>query len=431
MQKNNEYFLEALKASLNNTQVKWSVEDISPEEMLQLFQIADIHNVTAMIFEAVYNCDAAKALPPQFMTMQKRKVIQQIAIQAMKSGEFYGLSEQLRKADVLPCVVKGIICRKLYPNPDARVSGDEDVFIPENQFDLAHKALLDMGMTLMNPDKDIYNVYEVPYVKQGSPLYIELHKHMFPPESEAYGDLNRFFDGIHIRRVAPHAGDCGLIEEEVDGMKFLTMNPTDHLLYLILHSFKHFLHSGFGIRQVCDINLYANAHGAEIDWNYVLECLREVSAELFAASMFVIGEKYLTFDPVKACYPDCWKSIEVDESFMLADLLESGVFGQSDMSRKHSSNITLNAMIADKRGEKASTGKLLAAIKAVCLPVDKMSGRYPYLKKYPFLLPIAWIQRVWTYRKETAGNKSGNNASESIKIGNERVELMRKYGIIK
>lgn len=101
------------------------------------------------------------------------------------------------------------------------------------------------------------------------------------------------------------------------------------------------------------------------------------------------------------------------------------------MSRMHSSNITLNAVIADKRGETVSTGKLQTAIKAVCLPVDKMFGRYPYLKKMPFLLPIAWIQRVWTYRKETMGNKTGKNAAEGIKIGNERVELIRRYGIIK
>lgn len=431
MQKINKYFLEALKASLNGKNVKWIIEDISFEEFSQLYQISNIHNVLAMIFEATFSCEVAKQMPPQFIMMFRRNVIQLIAQQTMKSSEFQGLSDHFRNNGIKPCVVKGIICRNLYPNPDARVSGDEDVFIPEEQFGISHKALIDYGITLMEPEQDIETVYEVPYIKQGSPLYIELHKHMFPPESEAYGNLNRFFDGIHNRTAKPHKGECGLIEEEINGTKFLTMNHTDHLLYLILHSFKHFLHSGFGIRQVCDINLYATAYGSDIDWEYVLSCLQDVRADLFAASMFVIGEKYLTFDPVKACYPNCWKSIEVDETAMLDDLLASGVFGQSDMSRKHSSNITLNAMIADKRGEKASTGKLQAAIKAVCLPVDKMSDRFTYLKKMPFLLPIAWIQRVWIYKKETAGNQESNNAADSIKIGNERVELMRKYGIIK
>lgn len=57
---------------------------------------------------------------------------------------------------------------------------------------------------------------------------------MFPPESEAYGNLNRFFDGIHNRTEKPHKGECGLIEEEINGTKFLTMNHTDHLLYVRL-----------------------------------------------------------------------------------------------------------------------------------------------------------------------------------------------------
>lgn len=182
---------------------------------------------------------------------------------------------------------------------------------------------------------------------------------------------------------------------------------------------------------MCDIILFANRYGKEIDWKYVLYSCREIRADLFAAAMFKMGEKYLVFDPEKACYPEEWRSIDVDETGMLDDLLESGVFGQSNMSRKHSSNITLNAVIADKRGEKAKSGKIRSAIKAVCLPVDKMSGRFPYLKKMPLLLPVAWIQRVWIYKKETAGKQESNNAADSIKIGNERVELMRKYGIIK
>ncbi len=431
MQKINTLFLEALKASLNNTRVNWTSEDVSSEEMEQIFHMANVHNIVPMIFEAVFACEAMQTLPPEFFMRQKQAVMYNVAIQAMKTAQFQDLSDRLRQEGIRPCVVKGVICRNLYPNPDSRTSGDEDVFISEEQFKQAHNILIDYGMVLSNPNMDIDTSYEVPYGRQGSPLYIEAHRHMFPPESEAYGDLNRFFDGIHQGTNPTHKGQCGLIEDEINGTRFLTMNHTDHLLYLILHSFKHFLHSGFGIRQVCDINLYATAYGKDIDWDYVLDCLREVRADLFAVSMFVIGEKYLIFDGEKACYPESWRSIEVDETAMLEDLLDSGVYGQADMSRKHSSNITLNAVISDKRGEVAKTSGLHAAIKAVCLPADKLSDRFTYLRKMPFLLPFAWIQRVWIYKKETAGKQSDNNASDSIKIGNERVELMRKYGIIK
>lgn len=416
MEELNELFLEALKASLEDRKVNRQIK-LSEQEIVSLFRISEVHHVLPMIYEAVYNLPSVQQSDPGVLMPFKRNVIQLVAVQAMKTGEFRQLYEYLRQGGITPCVVKGLICRNLYPNPDARMSGDEDIFIPENQFDQAHKLLLDYGMTLSDPDEDIDAAYEVSYGKAGSPIYIELHKSLFSTDSEAYGDLNRYFEGAHDR----------LVEEEIDGTGYLTMCPTDHLLYLICHSFKHFLHSGFGIRQVCDIILYVNAHGSEIDWQYVLDSCREIRADLFAASIFKIGEKYLTFNSEKSCYPEEWQKIAVDETDMLNDLLASGVYGQADMSRKHSSNITLNAVIADKRGQKAKAGVL----SSVFLPLKSMEGRFPYLKKYPFFLPVAWVQRVWIYRKETAAAKTGNNAAESIRIGNQRVELMKKYGIIK
>lgn len=417
----NSLFLEALNASLRAEQVSWTRENVSPEDLSALIHIASIHHVVPMIFEAIYSCDAFQVLqPPQVMGL-RRSVMQSIMLQTMKTEEFKQLFEKLTSAGIRPCVVKGVICRGLYPSPDARSSGDEDVLIRPEDFKQVHELFLEHGMSLVEPEQDIFAVHEVPYIRQNGSLYIELHKSLFPPTSEAYGDMNRFFEHVHER----------LTEVAVADGKFYSMCPTDHLLYLICHSFKHFLHSGFGIRQVCDIILFANAYGKEVDWQYVLESCREIRADLFAAAMFKMGEKYLVFDPEKACYPQEWRSIDVDETGMLDDLLESGVFGQSNMSRKHSSNITLNAVIADKRGEKAKSGKIRSAVKAVCLPVDKLSGRFTYLQKMPFLLPVAWIQRVWIYRKETAGKQADNNAVDSIKIGNERIELMRQYGIIK
>lgn len=413
----NTLFLQALKASLSTTQVTWTSEDVSTEDFNQLFKTASTHHVVPMIFEAVYSCQAFSAVTPQQAIAIRRGVTQSIILQTMKTEEFRRLFGLLLDAGVRPCVVKGVICRGLYPNPDARSSNDEDVLIRPEDFQKVHNLFQDYGLDLKEPEADPETSYEVPYIQNQGALYIELHKQLFPPESEAYGDMNRFFDRVHEN----------LIEVSTPGGKYLTMHPTDHLLYLICHSFKHFLHSGFGIRQVCDIILFANAYGKDIDWSYVLDACREIRADLFAAAMFRIGEKYLIFDAEKACYSDEWKSMDVDESAMLQDLLDSGVFGQSDMSRKHSSNITLGAVIADKRGKKAKSG--IAG--SIFLPLKSMEGRFPYLKKFPFLLPVAWVQRIWVYKKESGKKGSGNNAAESIKIGNQRVELMRQYGIIK
>ena len=299
------------------------------------------------------------------------------------------------------------------------VAAKAAALIRPEDFRKCHDLLRKYGMQTSEQDMDaeeLESVYEVPYGKKGSLIYIELHKSLFPPESEAYGDLNRFFANVHE----------DAIDIRIDGTDIRTMGYTDHLFYLICHSFKHFLHSGFGIRQVCDIILFANEYGYVIDWEKVLRQCREIHADLFAAALFAIGEKYLTFDPEKAHYPKVWQGICVDETDMLMDLLDSGIYGNANMSRKHSSNMTLDAVAADKNGKKAGN----TVLKSLFPSAKKLEGRYPYLKKHPILLPIAWTDRILKYRKETVAG-GDNAAADSVKIGNQRIELMKEYGIIK
>ena len=409
-----DMFLPALKAALKNEKVSWS-EELESQDWVELFRIATTHQVLPLIYEAVYDCPAARNMEPQVFMSAKQQTIRSVMLQTMTTNEFLGLFQHLQKAGVQALVVKGIVCRNLYPNPEYRMSGDEDVLIPEEEFELCHQAMLDYGMHPADPTQDIQSEHEVPYGKPGSPIYIELHKCLFPPESTAYGDLNRFFKNVHDRAI----------KLSIDGKQVVTMGYTDHLFYLICHAFKHFLHSGFGIRQVCDIVLFANAYGKEIDWIRILQQCREIHADLFTAALFQIGQKYLTFDPSRAGYPQEWQEIQVDEQLMLDDLLEAGIYGDGTMSRKHSSNITLNAVSAQKQGKKSDH----SVLKTLFPPAKSMEGRYPYLKKHPYLLPVAWISRILKYHQETSKSRD-NGAAQAVSIGNQRIELFREYHIL-
>lgn len=415
MDKINKMFLQALKASLLKKKVKWDYQ-ITQEEWLRLFHQAEIHHILPMIYDTVYSCPSAKKMDASFFIPFKKKTIQYVMAQTIKTSEFLQLYQYLRKSGISPVMVKGIICRELYPNPDYRVSGDEDMLIRPEDFDFCHDKLLEYGMTVADPGMDVQEAYEVPYGKPGSPIYIELHKYLFPPDSEAYGEFNQFFEDIHERTI----------EITVQGVPVSAMEHTFHFFYLVCHAFKHFLHSGFGIRQVCDIVLYANEYGSQIDWKKVLEECKAIHAELFTAALLRIGEKYLVFDAEKACCPAEWSNMEVDEMMLLNDLLDAGVYGGSNMNRKHSSNITLNAVTAQKSGKHGSA----SVLKTVFPTVKSMSGRYPYLKKHPWMLPAAWADRILKYKKETS-RVAGHDAASPVQIGNDRIELMRQYGIIK
>lgn len=411
MDKTQKLFLEALSASLKNEKVSWT--ELSPQEWAGLFSLSESHHVLPLIYDAVYSCEAAKSAPEGFLIHGKQHTMQMVMLQTMKTNEFLRLYTNLCEADVKPLVVMGLVCRSLYPNPDYRFSSDEDLLISEGDFEVCMKVMSDFGLSTSESD---LSAFELPFLKKDSPLYIELHKKLFSPDSEAYGDFNRFFENAHENAVC----------EVIDGQEIYTLCPTDHLFYLICHAFKHLLHGGFGIRQVCDIVMFASRYGERIDWGRVLASCKEISADKFAAAMFRIGENNLGFSSDNAHMSEDWRKIEIDETDLLADLLASGIYGGASLSRKHSSNITLDAFASNKNGKKSGN----AVIKSLFPPAKALKGRYPYLQKHPYLLPVAWVNRIIGYRKETKSSNS-SNASEALQIGKDRVELLKQYGIIK
>ena len=178
--------------------------------------------------------------------------------------------------------------------------------------------------------------------------------------------------------------------------------------------------------------MFAEHYASEIDWTHLRNCLKEVHAFDFARALFHILQSYLLPDARFLGY--IIEGDEIDVEPLLADILAGGVHGNSSLERLHSSNITLHAVAQDKKGgPSAGTGFLSTAVHAAFLPLKEMTVHYPYLKKAPFLLPIAWVQRNFKYLRERISDWSGGkgSTSESIRLGQSRVELLKKYGIIK
>lgn len=366
-----------------------------------MFTLANQQKLLPILFETVHRTPAAGENAALFAAI-KQQVIGQVLNQTVRSAEFTDLYRRLRAAGLRPVVVKGQLCSRLYPLRDHRISADDDLFIPESEFFACHEALLANGLTTETPADELSTADEVSYTKKDSPLYIELHRHLFDSAEDAHDELNHFFADI-----AP---------VEVDG--FLTMTPHQHLLYLILHAYKHFVRSGIGLRQFCDIGLWARAYHAQIDWQRLHEQCAGVHAATFAAAAFRIARTYLGID---FDLPAPWNS-DVDVEPLLHDALCGGVYGSNDYTRLHSSTVTLNAVKASRTGEKSSV------LRTVFPKREHLERRYPYLKKRPYLLPMAWVQRIAHYAGEQSG--ADNSASGSIKLAKERIELMKLYGIM-
>ena len=163
-----ETFLAIIRAALRRETPVLQPEP-TEEQWKTLIDMAGMHNVLPLFYEAVYSLPSL-VNSPALLAMMKRRVWQRVAMQAQCTGEFLKLNDQLLDAGIRPLVVKGIICRDLYPQPDHRPSSDEDVLIPPEAFAQCHRILTDRGMQTSreNPSE----AYEVPYRDPNSQLYI-------------------------------------------------------------------------------------------------------------------------------------------------------------------------------------------------------------------------------------------------------------------
>lgn len=385
-----------------------------PEDFLalgELYQMAAIHKVTAAVFEQIRQSPIFTQEEYRGMAMMyKSNTIREVMLQTQREAGFVHIYRRICEAGIRPLVVKGVICRNLYAKPDYRVSGDEDMLLRREEFELCDKILLEEGMQREELDMDNLP-YEIPYVNPHNGVYIELHFMLFPEESGAYGHLNREFSKAF--------DTC--ISEKIQNVDVWTLEPTLHLFYLICHAFKHFLHGGVGIRQVCDMVMMAEHYKEKIDWKSIEGRLKALRMDTFWKGLVEIGRNHLGFVPENIGYPEEMLITKPDCSNLLQDFLDSGVFGDSTMERKHSANVTLAAV---KSGKKDMT----ASLKASLFPnIEYMKKGYPWVEKYPVLLPIAWLLRVVKYLKNS---EKKSDESSSIEIGMDRVELLREYKII-
>lgn len=410
--------LELFSCALRGENAGWKE---MPERNIwkSIYHNAEEHKIFPMVMESIGRSNLFvmnEAVRYNYQFYLKRAEVE-ILTQAQRSADFLLLYDFLLQKGLKPLVMKGIVCRSLYPEPEHRPSSDEDLLILTDDFPMYHQAMLEYGMQLVKSNEDIEKEFEVAYTDEETLLYIEIHKYPFPPESSIFGSWNQYIDCS--------AGNSYPLN--IYGTKLYTLEPTSHLIYLILHAFKHFLYGGFGIRQIADIVLFSGKYRDQVNWARVELAVNEVHAQDFLKAIYKIASKYLWDDiPEEPMFPR-WSFKEIDEKPLLLDIIKSGVYGASTMSRLHSSNMTLSAVENNKKRLKKNP-----LLSTVFLPLESLDDRYPYLRKAPYLLPVAWIQRIWHYGTEII-KESGknNNAKDTIALGNQRIELLKYYKIIK
>lgn len=358
----------------------------------ELLEKAEQHNILSLVGPLVL-----EALPELEDGARLREHIQkQVIRQIMASSALVQVTEALESAHIPYLLVKGAYCRSLYPHPEHRSSSDEDILVPKTYFLQAEQLLLSLGYQRgVEQEESAVHSFSSPM------LHLELHRTL--TEDSVLEEI------LGQQLETP-------MRFSLDGYKIRTLPPQEHFLYLTSHFYKHFLTGGVGLRQVADMVMVARQ--GDIQWTQVWEQLHTLGWDVLICGVLEIGETFLGLSGVPIPEQIRTKCPGVEP--LLGDILDAGVFGSSTMERKHSSLMTLEAV----------QGREKNSLLRTAFPGGKqLVHRYPYLKKWPWLLPVAWGSRLVGYVCE--GGNPAKRAAESSSLGKKRVELLRQYAIIK
>ena len=391
-------FFSLLRAVLHGEPVQLTNPDWD-----EIYLLARKNNLAPAICDTALALPEFSAAPQHIRDKYLHTLIAQSGAQLLRTESFFAVYQEFLDRGIRPLVLKGIVCRSLYPKPELRLSCDEDIWIPPESLSESDRILRKAGYTPAIPceSADIETVQALTYV--GASLTIELHIHPFGTSREIMLKMNRLFEDAFATAVMM----------EIEGQTVYTLNDTDHYLFLFAHLYKHFLGAGVGIRQITDLLLFGQQFHDRIDFNRVHKAVSSLGGTSFYRAVLAVGAEYLGFHKIHSRFP------EKELTLLMDDLLESGCFGNETRAQQLSSAYVSVRNITGK-GRQRSLHSLFFP------SVQGLAPRYRFLYRFPWLLPAAWILRLGHYSRELLV-ENRRLLFDMLSRGRRRVKLFRKY----
>ncbi len=260
------------------------------------------------------------------------------------------------KAEIKNQPMKGSCLKFLYPSPEMREMSDIDILVAEDRMDDVKRIMLDMGYTLAQAIKhhDIY--YKDPF------MVVEVHRAMY--DKTVDGQQFDYFKSFEKAVLC-------------DGKKYTyDFNKEDFYVYMVAHMAKHFYTMGCGIRNLVDVYIYLEKYGKELNRDYLNKELKKCGIYDFTINMEKLAYIWLGGKKGDPFYDDLFQY-----------MVDCGIYGKDENGIWH------------KFAEEKLEGKKITRSKLkkwyYFPPLFYMAEYYPWLEKFPFLLPVAWVIRAF------------------------------------
>lgn len=320
-------------------------------------------------------------------------------LSAFSSTAFYSsnravlLKNLLKEISTPYFIIKGSEVAQLYPVPALRTMGDTDIVVRDRAS--VHEVLLSQGYECRSKNDD----REWQYYKMN--MEFELHDRLVYNEAVNDGKQELFFNDFwkHVK----------------DGK----LDWNFHFMFLVFHLRKHFMNSGVGFRQFMDLAVVIK--NTDMDWYWIEEKLREIELLPFFKVVLSFLKRWFDIEP-----PIDATEIENDFYEVATDkIFKDGIFGFDNEDNKEAFAIN------SSRGS-GKFGQISLALKNVFPSYKEMKRtlQYSFIDGKPFLLPVAWIYRIFCGRKKMdAGIKAVKSSFVSAEEIEKRELMYKQWGL--
>lgn len=372
-------FIDLLSDSIRNEVCKKKYDNVDWNELINLSRK---HKIEGLIYSALNKSRLLENIDEDKVKDLKKEVFFTGVTQISNMSKLEKVFNEFSKENVPVIVLKGLVVREYYPQPEQRSMSDADIFVKAKDLNKSKKILIDLGYTEIDAEAS----HHIKYIKSGYPM-IELHWHVM--KRDGFSDeLDLFEDDIWDRTI----------EVKVKGAKVLSLGYEDLALHLCMHMAAHLAASGFGVRQIVDLVLLVEKKGHLIDWTLFINKAEEFGFKKFIIIMFKICNILFSMDIPKemAVY-----KIDDEEMFesLISTIFDGGVYGKKDMASNFANQVAFNYKGKDSN---ATIGAIRRYFRFIFPSIETMSDKYSYARKIRILTPIAWIHHLFSgiFRKE-------------------------------
>ncbi len=262
-------------------------------------------------------------------------------------------------------IIKGMASASYYPRPFSRSAGDVDFLVPEEKLQEAKNLLIKEGYKTGESSHHAH----LTFLKDDEILEMHWEPNGMPQGEK--GELcRRYFSDIFETATL----------YEAENEKFLIPDDFHHGLVLLLHTAKHMINTGIGLKHLCDWAVFAGKPDERTFRAVFEEKLKAAGLWRFAQILTQLSTEYL------GCPEKAWAAEDTDRELlesMAEDIFASGNFGKKDIERINEAKLITSGRSGGTVDKSASVFFKALSEKAYIV--------FPPCKKAKILLPVGWL----------------------------------------